>query len=107
MRIEETKTEEKEVIEITEDVRVPGTDVILEAGDKIEILKENYVSSFGLAEKIAVWIAENLSMGQEMQSIVFDLMDDTKALVAKEARNYSDRPAGEFIDSLKAYVRNM
>lgn len=27
-------------IEITEDVRVPGTDVILEAGDKIEVLDE-------------------------------------------------------------------
>ena len=29
-----------DIVEIKEDVRVPGTDVILEAGDKIEILGE-------------------------------------------------------------------
>ena len=34
------------MIKITEDVRVPGTDVILEAGDRIEVLKE-YTSENG------------------------------------------------------------
>lgn len=31
------------MIKITEDVRVPGTDVILEAGDRIEVLTERQV----------------------------------------------------------------
>lgn len=33
----------KEIIEITKDVQIPGTDIMLEAGDKIEILKEDYL----------------------------------------------------------------
>ena len=37
MRIE--KRDEKEVIEIQEDVRVPGTDIILEKGDKIQVFE--------------------------------------------------------------------
>jgi len=31
---------ESKSIEIKEEVRIPGTDIILEAGDKIEVLKE-------------------------------------------------------------------
>jgi len=34
--VEEEKDEN--VIKITEDVRIPGTDIILEAGDKITVL---------------------------------------------------------------------
>ena len=32
---------ENDTIKITEDVRIPGTDVILDAGDRIKVLKEN------------------------------------------------------------------
>lgn len=39
MRIE--KTEEREVVEILEDIRIPGTDIILEKGDRIEILMDS------------------------------------------------------------------
>jgi hypothetical protein len=38
MRIEK-KEEKKEVIEILGDVRIPGTDIILEKGDKIEVFE--------------------------------------------------------------------
>ena len=31
---------ENDTIEITEDVRIPGTDVILEAGDRIQVLQQ-------------------------------------------------------------------
>ena len=44
-----------ETIKIKEDVRVPGTDIILEAGDKIKVLKENrlhYAKSQGISEEI-------------------------------------------------------
>ena len=34
------KKNESSTIEITEDVRIPGTNVILEAGDKIQIMNE-------------------------------------------------------------------
>jgi len=34
---------QKETIEIKEDVKIPGTDLILEAGDKIQILTERTV----------------------------------------------------------------
>ena len=37
MRREEEKGE---IIEISEDVRIPGTNVILEKGDKIEVFEE-------------------------------------------------------------------
>lgn len=40
MRIEEEKKEEKGIIlEIEEDVRIPGTNIILEKGDKIEVFE--------------------------------------------------------------------
>ena len=32
---------QKDIIEIKEDVRIPGTDVILEAGDQIKVLSED------------------------------------------------------------------
>lgn len=45
MRIEEKEGEKEkkkgEVLEILDDVRIPGTGIILEAGDKIEVLKDN------------------------------------------------------------------
>jgi len=31
----------KEIIEITEEIKIPGTDIVLEKGDRIEVLKES------------------------------------------------------------------
>lgn len=39
MRIEEKKKEKGIILEIEEDVRIPGTNIILEKGDKIEIFE--------------------------------------------------------------------
>lgn len=39
MRIEEKKEEKGIILEIEEDVRIPGTNIILEKGDKIEVLE--------------------------------------------------------------------
>ena len=36
---------EKVIVEITEDFEIPGTDIMLEKGDKIEVLKERHVES--------------------------------------------------------------
>jgi len=42
MRIEkkEESAPKGEIVEILEDVRVPGTDIILEKGDKIEVFSK-------------------------------------------------------------------
>jgi len=37
------RIKEDNTVEIKEEVRIPGTDIILEAGDKIEILKEQSI----------------------------------------------------------------
>lgn len=39
MRIEEKKEEKGIILEIEEDVRIPGTNIILEKGDKIEVFE--------------------------------------------------------------------
>lgn len=39
MRIEEKKKEKGIILEIEEDVRIPGTNIILEKGDKIEVFE--------------------------------------------------------------------
>lgn len=39
MRIEKIR-EEKEFIEVEEDFRIPGTDIIIEKGDKIAVLSD-------------------------------------------------------------------
>ena len=39
MRIKEKKEEKGIILEIEEDVRIPGTNIILEKGDKIEVLE--------------------------------------------------------------------
>lgn len=40
MRIEKIK-EEKEIIEVEEDFRIPGTNIIIEKGDKISVLVDS------------------------------------------------------------------
>jgi hypothetical protein len=37
MRIVKEEKPQGEIVEITQEVRIPGTDIILEAGDKIEV----------------------------------------------------------------------
>jgi len=39
MRVEEKKKEKGIILEIEEDVRIPGTNIILEKGDKIEVFE--------------------------------------------------------------------
>ena len=39
MRIKEKKEEKGIILEIEEDVRIPGTNIILEKGDKIEVFE--------------------------------------------------------------------
>lgn len=42
MRKIETKEVKKEITLISEDIRVPGTDIILEKGDRVIIIDENF-----------------------------------------------------------------
>lgn len=39
MRVEEKKKEKGIILEIEEDIRIPGTNIILEKGDKIEVFE--------------------------------------------------------------------
>ena len=83
MRVDkkETKTE---IIEITEDVRVPGTDVILEAGDKVEVLKESMWS----VELVDAIIALRDSKGD---SYVVDAIINTAGRKHRDASDFIDK----------------
>lgn len=41
------KQNETNVIKITEEMKIPGTDIILEAGDKIQIMNEDPIEPSG------------------------------------------------------------
>lgn len=49
------KNSKSDIVELQEDVRLPGTDVLLEKGDKIEVLKEN---SFGAQSEMIEELVE-------------------------------------------------
>jgi len=74
------KIKTKNVIEIKEDVRIPGTDVILEAGDQVEILKEDTVKDIvrALAPiiKRMSWDSESDGeiMGDALNEAVYDFL---------------------------------
>lgn len=48
------KKGKEEIIEIEEDVRIPGTDILLEKGDRIEVLQETVTSEISSAVSNAV-----------------------------------------------------
>ena len=50
-KVKKTQKETKALIEIKEEVSIPGTDITLEVGDTIKVLKE-YDSTDSLAEEI-------------------------------------------------------
>jgi len=68
MRVEKTENKEEvkgQVVEVTEDVRIPGTRIILEKGDKVEIFpseeKENLKENQELKEASEVNFTVNFA----------------------------------------------
>jgi len=72
-KLEESNKMKKEIIEITEEVKIPGTNVILEKGDKIKILKEIWSN---VAIDAAHDYADRLGGAMEALNFVLMTLDD-------------------------------
>jgi len=63
----------KETIEISSDVRIPGTDIILEAGDKIQIIKINEETDTAKVKKIIKDLGDSYGGSNEEQGKMVQL----------------------------------
>lgn len=65
-------------IEIKEEVRIPGTNVILEKGDKIQI-KERIVDNTMFAGRIQTWVQNSFDQYWEKQIEIEEDNDEIQA----------------------------
>lgn len=102
IELPEGEMKKENVIEIKEELQVPGTDIILEEGDKIKVVKEAKLH-YGVAEELVSMLMHARDLIQEnpesMAFTVFSAIDD---LVSDDPEFYST-----FVKKLEDYLGNI
>ena len=89
------KGNDKKVISVQEDTKIPGTDIILEKGDKIRVLDEDEGKEF------AVFVSTD-PYSPAIDSYYYDTYEQAKRALSQLSRDYSSafiarkRPNGEY-----------
>jgi len=93
-------------IRIQEDVRIPGTDVILEKGDKIEVLKEDRLH-MGIAEDISDKLVTLSGMAIDSGSVGMTAAAAIDFAFQKFKTNIDPEYAHDFLVSMKRYLKDI
>lgn len=94
MRIEKKEEKASEEITIEEDVRLPGTDIILEKGDKIRIQEDDLEDA---KERMTNWTVELIKTGKGRRGKPLT-REEVKELVYFRYSNSSDEVLDDVID---------
>lgn len=98
---------EQNTIKIKEDVRIPGTDIILEEGDRIEILKESRLLYSAIAEVETLLYEITQKTAGNPVDTAFSFVSGIETFMETSEEEYGIDFANTFLEVLKNRVENI